>query len=106
MLLCVPQIRVMSVGVFLSAVGLTTATIAPQTAPTPSAASSAPAGLEWPLTPSLVLVSACLLVDYALEHTYIRIYVAPPRPDPPRSVSITIVGTTTITISWLAPLGT
>lgn len=29
--------------------------------------------------------------------------VAPPRPDPPTSVSVTSVGTTTITIMWVAP---
>lgn len=29
--------------------------------------------------------------------------LAPPRPDPPGSVRITSMGTTTITITWLAP---
>ena len=31
-------------------------------------------------------------------------FTAPPRPDPPTSVQVTSIGTTTITITWNAPV--
>lgn len=49
------------------------------------------------------LVHVCI-IEAAGFLLYSKLFItAPPRPDPPTSVSITSIGTTDITIIWVAP---